>query len=448
MSDTIAAVGTGDKKSAIGIVRMSGDRAADILERVFRPKHGSVSGMKAGRLYYGELLDAFGEVIDLCLATVSRAPKSYTGEDTAELHCHGSPVILSEALSSLFRAGARQAEAGEFTKRAFLNGKLDLTGAEAVADMIDAESPLAAKNAVLQLSGSIFEKAEGIYSSLISISSHFQATIDFPDDGIEDFRLSEYRDTLKTAREELSRLASTYERGRYVREGLPCAIVGRPNVGKSSLFNALLGYERAIVTPIAGTTRDILNETLTIGGLALKMTDTAGLREAEDAAEAAGIERAEAAADEARLVIGVFDGSQPLKPEDERTLLALSRAPAAIAVINKSDLPRAVGDIPGAVPVSAKTGQGIDGLAEKIGLALKPYSGDGGGLLTNARHLSHIVGARDAVSAAIDALDLGLTPDAVLTVLEEAQSALASLMGRNLRDDVIGDIFSRFCVGK
>ena len=233
-----------------------------------------------------------------------------------------------------------------------------------------------------------------------------------------------------------------------MREGLPCAIVGRPNVGKSSLFNALLGYERAIVTPIAGTTRDILNETLTIGGLALKMTDTAGLREAEDAAEAAGIERAEAAAGEARLVIGVFDGSQPLKPEDERTLLALSRAPAAIAVINKSDLPRAVGDIPGAVPVSAKTGQGIDGLAEKIGLALKPYSGDGGGLLTNARHLSHIAGARDAVSAAIDALDLGLTPDAVLTVLEEAQSALASLMGRNLRDDVIGDIFSRFCVGK
>ncbi|MBQ1703158.1 MAG: 50S ribosome-binding GTPase, partial [Oscillospiraceae bacterium] len=226
------------------------------------------------------------------------------------------------------------------------------------------------------------------------------------------------------------------------------AIVGRPNVGKSSLFNALLGYERAIVTPLAGTTRDTLNETLTLGGLCLKMTDTAVLRQAEDEAEAAGIERAEAASGEARLDIGVFDGSQPMRAEDERTLLALQRAPASIAVINKSDLPRGAGDIPGAVPVSAKTGQGIDALAKKITLALKPYSGEGSGLLTNARHLSHIVTARDALSAAIDALDLGLTPDAVLTVLEEAESALASLMGKNLQDDVIGDIFSRFCVGK
>lgn len=447
MSDTIAAIATGDKKSAIGIVRISGDGAAKVLENVFRPKTGSVAGMKPGRLYYGELLDASGEVIDLCLATLSRAPKSYTGEDTAELHCHGSPVILSEALRSLFRAGARQAEAGEFTKRAFLNGKLDLTGAEAVADMIDAESPLAAKNAVLQLSGSVFSKAEAIYNSLIAISSHFQATIDFPDDGIEDFRLEEYRETLVSAGRELKSLASTYERGRFIREGLPCAIVGRPNAGKSSLFNALLGYERAIVTSVPGTTRDALSENLTLGGLTLKMLDTAGLRETSDFVEAEGIRRAEAAAGGARLIIGVFDGSQPLGEEDERTIKAMEKAPHAIAVLNKLDLP-AVSSLPGSVRVSAKTGEGIGELTERIVEALAPYRAEGSGLLTNARHLRHIENAAEALDSAVSALDLGATPDAVLTVLEETQSALASLMGKSLRDDVVSDIFSRFCVGK
>lgn len=447
MSDTIAAIATGDKKSAIGIVRISGDGAAKVLENVFRPKTGSVAGMKPGRLYYGELLDASGEVIDLCLATLSRAPKSYTGEDTAELHCHGSPVILSEALRSLFRAGARQAEAGEFTKRAFLNGKLDLTGAEAVADMIDAESPLAAKNAVLQLSGSVFSKAEAIYNSLIAISSHFQATIDFPDDGIEDFRLEEYRETLVSAGMELKSLASTYERGRFIREGLPCAIVGRPNAGKSSLFNALLGYERAIVTSVPGTTRDALSENLTLGGLTLKMLDTAGLRETSDFVEAEGIRRAEAAAGGARLIIGVFDGSQPLGEEDERTIKAMEKAPHAIAVLNKLDLP-AVSSLPGSVRVSAKTGEGIGELTERIVEALAPYRAEGSGLLTNARHLRHIENAAEALDSAVSALDLGATPDAVLTVLEETQSALASLMGKSLRDDVVSDIFSRFCVGK
>ena len=447
MSDTIAAIATGDKKSAIGIVRISGDGALNALFSVFRPKSVRAEDMKAGRLYYGELKDASGETVDLCLATLSKAPRSYTGEDTAELHCHGSPVILAEALRALFKAGARQAEAGEFTKRAFLNGKLDLTGAEAVADMIDAESPLAAKNAVLQLSGAVFARAEAIYDALVAISSHFQATVDFPDDGVEDFRLEEYRGTLTSARDELNRLASTYERGRYIRGGLPCAIVGRPNAGKSSLFNALLGYERAIDTPVAGTTRDALSESLTVGGMTLRISDTAGLRDASDFIEAEGIRRAEAAADAARLVIGVFDGSQALTPEDERTMRAMESAPVSIAVLNKSDLPK-LSDMPAAVRVSAKTGEGIDALTERIKAALEPYSGESGALLTNERHLRHIENAASALASAITAVELGATPDAVLTVLEEAQSALASLMGKNLRDDVVNDVFSRFCVGK
>lgn len=454
MADTIAAIATGNVRSAIGIIRLSGDGAIDAVNRVFRPKRGgSMSDAKSGRLIYGELFDENGDTIDLCLCTVSRAPHSYTGEDTAELQCHGSPVVLSEALTALFKAGARQAEAGEFTKRAFLNGKMDLTGAEAVIDLIDAPTAAAAKNASGQLGGAILSRAEKVYSLLADMSSHFQAVIDFPDDDIEEFQAESYSNMLKDAEAELTRLYNTYSRGRFMKEGVPCAIVGRPNVGKSSLLNAILGYDRAIVTATAGTTRDTIEETAIMGGIPLRISDTAGLRDTEDAIEREGVRRAESAAESAKLVIGVFDGSEPFTPEDGRTVKSINAAENAVVIINKSDLPqkieieRITGDFK-TISISAKNGTGLDALSDIVKDMFTPRDAAQGEILTNARQAEEVRRARNAIAEARAALKTGVTPDAVLTMTEDAMEAISSLTGSNVRDDIISRIFTRFCVGK
>ncbi|MCF0120380.1 MAG: 50S ribosome-binding GTPase, partial [Oscillospiraceae bacterium] len=271
MADTIAAVSTGFGVTAIGIVRMSGDDAIEIAERVFIPHSGRRLGdYPDRRLVLGTLLDENGDRLDECLCTVSRAPSSYTGENTAELQCHGSPVVLSEALRALFKNGARQALAGEFTKRAFLNGMMDLTQAEAVIDIIDAETAEVAKNAAGQLAGAVGRKTDAIYDELLNMTAHFQAVIDYPDEDIDDFELSGYLDTFSRAEAELRALLDSFERGRIMKNGVPAAIIGRPNAGKSSLLNALLGYDRAIVTAKAGTTRDTIEERIRIGGTLIR----------------------------------------------------------------------------------------------------------------------------------------------------------------------------------
>jgi tRNA modification GTPase len=296
MPDTIAAVATGAQVAAIGIVRLSGPDAHRIADALFRPASGKRMREQADRqLVYGGLYAGDGALLDLGLCTLSHGPKSYTGEDTAEFQCHGSPTVLGTVLEECFRLGARQALAGEFTKRAFLNGRMDLSAAEAVADLIDAESAECAKNAAAQLSGAIFRKAEGVYSALTDISAHYHAVLDYPDEDIEDFLLRDYRSTVERALEALERLLRTFERGRLLNAGIPTAIVGRPNAGKSSLLNALLGYERAIVTAVPGTTRDTIEERLRLGGLCLRLTDTAGIRETEDEVERLGVQRSRAA---------------------------------------------------------------------------------------------------------------------------------------------------------
>ncbi|MDY4105940.1 MAG: GTPase, partial [Oscillospiraceae bacterium] len=254
MSDTIAAIATGGVVAAIGILRVSGDDTLTIIDKVFRPASGRpMSSYPNRQLVYGAMLDSDGSELDLCLCTISRAPGSYTGETTAELQCHGSPTVLRQGLEALFAAGARQATAGEFSKRAFLNGRMDLTQSEAVIDIIHAETAEAAKNAVGQLSGAILHKTDAIYASLVEICSHYHAVLDYPDEDIEDFRLRDYEATLDDAIEQLTRLQNSFDRGRIMTEGVKAAIIGKPNAGKSSLLNALLGYERAIVTDIAGT---------------------------------------------------------------------------------------------------------------------------------------------------------------------------------------------------
>ena len=454
MPDTIAAIATGEVVSAIGIVRVSGPGAVAAAEAVFRPADGRpMSEHRDRQLVYGRLVDAAGRVLDICLCTISRAPHSYTGEDTAELQCHGSPVVLRAALEALFAAGARQAGPGEFTKRAFLNGLLDLTEAEAVIDIIEAATAEAAVNAAGQLGGALSRRAERVYSDVVDIISHFDAVLDYPDEDIEPFELASYASRLDADAAELRELLASFERGRVMREGVRAAIIGRPNAGKSSLLNAILGYDRAIVTAQPGTTRDTIEEKALLGGVLLRLTDTAGLREAADEAEREGVRRAFAAADGAELAIAVFDGSEPLSDADAETLAAARAAKRAIGVVNKADLPRALdaAELTGfdaVVSLSARTGDGLEALASAVAELFPAPAAPAGEILTNARQAEAVGRALAALDAARDALASGLTPDAVLTEAEDALSALSELTGRSVRDDVTDRIFSRFCVGK
>ena len=453
MRDTIAAIATGYSVSAIGVIRMSGDRAVAAAEKLFHPCSGQPLSLTEDRkLVYGELRSDTGELLDLCLCTVSRGPHSYTGEDTAEFQCHGSPVVLRAVLDSLFRLGVRQAKPGEFTRRAFLNGKMELTSAEAVADLIDAETEEAAKNAAGQLAGAISRKTETIYQDLLDICAHYHAVLDYPDEDIEPFRITQYRTVFKRAEDSLSRLLKTYDRGRMMNAGIPTAIVGRPNAGKSSLLNALLGFDRAIVTSMPGTTRDTIEEKMKLGGVVLRLTDTAGIREASDEAERLGVARSFAAMDQASLVIVVVDGTSVFSAEDERLLAYAKKAPAALLVLSKKDLPEFQQvlqdvDIP-VFPLSAETGEGVEELEQAIVKLFPVPDVPAGEILTNARQAEAVTRALEYLHAAVSALDSGMTPDVVLTEAEGAMNAIGELSGRTIREDVTERIFSRFCVGK
>ena len=453
MSDTIAAIATGGELSAIGIIRVSGGDTLEVIDRVFLPTHGEpMSRRENRRLVYGSLLSAEGETLDLCLCTVSRGPGSYTGEDTAELQCHGSPTVLRAGLEALFAAGARQAAAGEFTKRAFLNGRMDLTQAEAVIDLIHAETAECAKNAAGQLGGAILRRAESVYSALADISAHYHAVIDYPDEDIDEFELEAYAASLDGAERELERLLDSFERGIVMQSGVPAVILGRPNAGKSSLLNALLGYERAIVTAVPGTTRDTITERVKLGRTLLRLTDTAGVRQARNEVERIGVSRALDAAKRARLAFVLVD---PSTEPDWEILRAVQDTRHVILVLTKADLyPEAEMFPPpelrydALVRVSARTGEGLDALAAAADKLFPPYAAPAGEILTNARQADAVSRALDSLRAARLAMENGVTPDAVLTESECAMSAIGELTGATVREDVTARIFERFCVGK
>lgn len=456
MSDlsAIAAISTPLGTGGVGIIRISGKNATEIADRIFVSVNGKkLSSSKGYRAYFGRIFD--GETaVDEVVCLVFRAPHSYTGEDVVEINCHGGVVLLKKILRLVLQNGAQAAAPGEFTKRAFLNGKLDLSEAESVMTLISAQGEQGANAAFNQLEGSLSRKIEKINSSLLSLAAHIAAWVDYPDDEIEELGNNELYSTIYNAHLELCALLSNFDSGMAVTNGVEAAIVGKPNVGKSTLMNLLTGYDRSIVTEIEGTTRDVVEETVNLNGCILRISDTAGMRETGDIVEKLGVERSRKKLERAAIVFAVFDLSKPLSDEDKE-LIDECKDKNVIPIVNKTDLePRLDVDyiknkLGSPLFISAKSGDGYNELCDRVAELMGTKNFDTtSAMLVNERQRICCQKASDALKDALDALNIGLTPDAIGVCIDDAIAALLELTGQKASEAVVDEVFKQFCVGK
>ena len=454
MEKTIAAISTANGIGGIGVIRISGENALAVAEAVFHPvSDKKLTHMKGYTAAFGTVFDG-EEPIDEAVALVFRAPHSYTGEDVVELSCHGGLYITRRVLRAVLRNGAASAGAGEFTKRAFLNGKTGLTEAEAVMDLISATGAQSARAALSCMEGKLRQRIDRVRNTLVNAAAHLSAWADYPEEDIPEVDTNHLTELLENCRGELSSLLNSYDAGKVMREGVDTVIAGRPNVGKSTIMNLLSGCERSIVTSIPGTTRDVIEETVMLGEIPLRLSDTAGLHATEDPVEKIGVEKARDRILQAGLVLAVFDSSRPLSQDDKELIDLLTDAPA-LAVINKTDLPPMLETdyikkrISHVVMLSALAGDGADELEKQVSDIIGTARLDASaGILATERQRSAAEEALQAVMEAKEALSLGITLDAVTVIIEDAIHHLLELTGERVTEAVVDQVFSHFCVGK
>ncbi len=457
--DTVAAISTPHGKGGVALIRISGEKAIEIAGKVFRPTSGkSLYELMHARLCRGGIYRSYGDneiCIDDGMAAVFFAPHSFTGEDVVEINCHGGLLVTRSVLEAVLEAGARMASAGEFTRRAFVNGKMKLTQAEALGYLLDAEN----ENQLLLsrggMRGALSERTAGLYGELVDVMGSIYAKIDFPDEDLNELSRDQMRNAVERVRNEVSSLADTYRMGRAVNEGIRTAICGHTNVGKSSVYNRIVGRDAAIVTDIEGTTRDVLTETVSFGGVTLRLCDTAGLRETEDVVESIGIKRAKDELDKSELVFAVFDGVELSIEDREFYEELIAKGKKVIALYNKSDLrdysAASTSDLfEKKIFVSADTGEGFEELERTvrdmyIDGTISLYSD---AVVMDERQYSSLVLAKESLARALSTIDSGMSLDVCSVDIEEAMSNLGELDGREIGEDVVANIFKRFCVGK
>ena len=449
---TITAIATPQGAGGISVIRISGDDAIAIADKVFSGKH--LKDAPTHTVHYGFIKDSKGDRVDEVLLSVMRAPRTFTREDTVEISCHGGSVVTHAVLRTVIEAGAYMAEPGEFTKRAFLNGRIDLSQAEAVIDIINAKNELSQRNAMSQLGGALSKEIKAVRDELVHLCARMQVLIDYPDEDLEDITTADISNVCRGCAEKVSQLLSTSDNGRMMKDGIRTAIVGKPNVGKSSILNCMAQEDRAIVTDIAGTTRDVIEESVTVKGIPLILSDTAGIRETDDVVEQIGVEKSRQYLDSSDLVIVVIDGASGIDDED-REVLNATVGKSRIILLNKTDIDTKVSksDFPAeetVIEISAKTGDGLMRLADAIETSckLKNIDSENGRIITNMRHKTALIGARDALIRVSEALDMGMPTDIVSIDIAAAMDSLGEITGETVSESVVNDIFHNFCVGK
>ncbi|NLM34714.1 MAG: tRNA uridine-5-carboxymethylaminomethyl(34) synthesis GTPase MnmE [Clostridiales bacterium] len=455
--DTIAAVATGIGESGISIIRVSGGKALEIVNSIFRGKNGrSLLDIKTYTMRYGHIISKENnEPIDEVIVSYMKGPRSYTAEDTVEINCHGGIVATNRVLEEVVRAGARIAEPGEFTKRAFLNGRIDLSQAEGVMDIIRAKTELSMKSALAQSEGRISREISAMRERLLNIIAHIEATVDFPEEDLEEVTSQKVKEDLRDLIKDIDKLASSANEGKILRDGIDVVIVGKPNVGKSSLLNALLMENRAIVTDIPGTTRDVIEEYLNIDGIPLKVVDTAGIRETEDVVERIGVEKSKKKINEADLIILMLDVSRELDNEDKE-IIQYMKDKRYLLLLNKTDLEKklSIDEIDELnkdfiLEVSALKGKGIDKLKDAIkSMFFKGEISANDIMITNLRHKEALIRAKEKCEEALKTLEAGFAIDLASIDAREAWSSLGEITGDTIEEDLLNKIFSEFCIGK